>query len=383
MFRKDIPYAVALEGGGAKGGYEVGVWKALREEGIQYNAVSGTSVGALNGALMVAGKFDEAVDLWSSIKMSSLVAVEEKEGNELSKLFSGEFQLGELPDFVPKILSLIKGGGLDITPLKNLLRATINASDLRESEIPLFVTTLALTDRKPLEVRVNSLQTDDQVYDMLLASAYHPAFKNEPLSDGKQYLDGGVFDSFPLHALIENGYKNIIGVRLPGRGVERPLRIPKDVSLTVVRPTVDVGNSLAFDAEKAKYLIKLGYFDAKKAFYGLYGKKYYVKRTLSDRNALDWLLDRYERNDVSEKPLRTLIEEEIPGIAKRLGERTGSYYEIMIAMLEEEAEARGVEPFLIRTDLELMRAIADIEIERRKNEKATEPAVQTGKIVFV
>ena len=47
------PYAIALEGGGAKGGYEIGVWKALKEAGVRIAAVSGTSVGALNGALMV------------------------------------------------------------------------------------------------------------------------------------------------------------------------------------------------------------------------------------------------------------------------------------------------------------------------------------------
>ena len=40
-------YAVALEGGGAKGAYEIGVWKALSEAGIKYNAVSGTSVGSM------------------------------------------------------------------------------------------------------------------------------------------------------------------------------------------------------------------------------------------------------------------------------------------------------------------------------------------------
>ena len=39
-------YAIALEGGGAKGAYEIGAWKALEEAGIKYNAVSGTSVGA-------------------------------------------------------------------------------------------------------------------------------------------------------------------------------------------------------------------------------------------------------------------------------------------------------------------------------------------------
>ena len=192
-----------------------------------------------------------------------------------------------------------------------------------------------------------------------------------------------MFDSFPLHALIENGYKNIIGVKLPGKGIERPLRIPKDVSVTIIEPVVSIGKSLAFDAERAKYLMKLGYFDTKKALYGLYGKKYYVKRTLSDRNALDWLLDRYERDDAPDKPLRTLVEEEIPGIAKRLGERTGNYYEIMIAMLEEEAEARKVEPFVIRNDLELMRAIADVDIEKRKNEKAAHMPAQPGTVAFV
>ena len=37
-------YAIALEGGGAKGAYEIGVWKALEQAGVKYNAVSGTSV---------------------------------------------------------------------------------------------------------------------------------------------------------------------------------------------------------------------------------------------------------------------------------------------------------------------------------------------------
>ena len=45
-------YAIALEGGGAKGAYEIGVWKALDEAGIKFNAVAGTSVGSMNGALI-------------------------------------------------------------------------------------------------------------------------------------------------------------------------------------------------------------------------------------------------------------------------------------------------------------------------------------------
>ena len=44
---------IALAGGGSKGSYQTGAWKALRELGIDYDIVTGTSIGAINGALMV------------------------------------------------------------------------------------------------------------------------------------------------------------------------------------------------------------------------------------------------------------------------------------------------------------------------------------------
>lgn len=44
--------AIVLSGGGAKGSYELGVWKALRRLRIKYDIVTGTSIGALNGLLM-------------------------------------------------------------------------------------------------------------------------------------------------------------------------------------------------------------------------------------------------------------------------------------------------------------------------------------------
>jgi len=45
-------YGIVLEGGGAKGAYQIGAWKALREAGIKVKGVAGTSVGALNGAFI-------------------------------------------------------------------------------------------------------------------------------------------------------------------------------------------------------------------------------------------------------------------------------------------------------------------------------------------
>ena len=48
-------YGLVLDGGGARGAYQIGAWKALREAGVKIEAVAGTSVGALNGALICMG----------------------------------------------------------------------------------------------------------------------------------------------------------------------------------------------------------------------------------------------------------------------------------------------------------------------------------------
>ena len=45
-------YGIVLEGGGARGAYQIGAWKALKEAGVKIKGIAGTSVGALNGALM-------------------------------------------------------------------------------------------------------------------------------------------------------------------------------------------------------------------------------------------------------------------------------------------------------------------------------------------
>ena len=64
--------AVVLSGGGAKGGYQIGVWKVLRQMSFTPDIVVGTSVGALNGALMALNNFDAALDIWENMSMDSV-----------------------------------------------------------------------------------------------------------------------------------------------------------------------------------------------------------------------------------------------------------------------------------------------------------------------
>ena len=155
--------------------------------------------------------------------------------------------------------------------------------------------------------------------DMLLASAYHPSFRLEKLG-GKLYADGCFVDSLPDHVLVKNGYKDIIAVRLPGFGLEKPFRKPKNVSITTVQTNSDLGFVLNFDAELSKRNMTIGYFDAKRVLYGLYGRDSYIDRSMSEREALELLLDSCAGQ---EENLRRLCEKSFPKLAKKLGASGG------------------------------------------------------------
>ena len=86
----NISYALALEGGGAKGAYQIGVWKALRQAGIRVTAVAGSSVGSLNGALITMGDLDKAEELWKNIRYSQIMDVDDEAMHELFNSQTGE-----------------------------------------------------------------------------------------------------------------------------------------------------------------------------------------------------------------------------------------------------------------------------------------------------
>ena len=345
-----IVYAIALEGGGAKGGYEIGVWQALDEAGIKYNAVSGTSVGALNGGLMAMRDLPRAINAWKDMRLSRVIELDGEQEENLSRAFNGDIGLDDVQQLIPEALEIIRNRGLDVAPLRAWVREIVDADKIKSSGVELYISTVSLTDRKALEVRVNDLHAD-QICDMLLASAYHPTFRLEKLG-GKLYTDGGFVDSLPLHALVTNGYKNIIAVRIPGIGHQRRFKIPDDVNVTYIETNSDLGGVLNFDAEQSRRDMAIGYLDAKRVLYGLYGKKYYIDRTMTDREALNMLLDSM---DVGTN-LRDFCEHDLPRAAKRLG-ADGDYYELLIAVLENAAEKRSVDRMRIYTDGELLKVL--------------------------
>src|SRR5580698_10027585 len=65
---------LVLGGGGAKGAYQIGCWKALRQSGITtFDAIAGTSVGALNAVLVAQDEFAEAESIWHNMNFGRVL----------------------------------------------------------------------------------------------------------------------------------------------------------------------------------------------------------------------------------------------------------------------------------------------------------------------
>ena len=112
--------ALVLSGGGSRGAYQAGVWQALREMGIPIHMVTGTSVGAINGAAIAQGAFSEARELWRSL--------------ETTKVF----------DFS----QALQKGGASYTDLKEILASRLDEEAIRASEVDYGLVTVELLQRE-------------------------------------------------------------------------------------------------------------------------------------------------------------------------------------------------------------------------------------------
>ena len=106
-------YALALSGGGTRGAYEVGAYKALLEMGIKINAIAGTSIGALNAAMFISNGIDSALDMYKNITITDVIDIDDSI-NTKKDIFDIEnvFKLAK---------NYTKNKGLDNTPLKKLI----------------------------------------------------------------------------------------------------------------------------------------------------------------------------------------------------------------------------------------------------------------------
>lgn len=344
-------YGLILEGGGAKGAYHIGAYKAIMEMGIEIGGVAGTSVGALNGAMFVQGDFEKAYELWANMTYSKVINADDR---EIEKVKKGNMNKEDITNLVQKIKGVINDKGLDVTPLKNLLNEVVNEEKVRNSGKDFGIVTVSLTDLKPVELYIEDIP-EGKLVDYLMASAYFPAFKREKI-DGKEFIDGGLYDNLPITLLSDKGYKDLIAIRTHGPG---RLKKVDDTGLNIsyISPIEDLGGTLQFENEMAKNAIQLGYFDGLKVFRNLKGYKYYIEGKKDEDYFVNTFLNLGEEKilkigeilGIADMPYRrVLFEYIIPRISDIVGTNAEDDYEdIVLRFFEKLAEKYEVQRFKI------------------------------------
>ena len=354
-------YGLVLEGGGARGAYQVGAWRALKEAGVKINAVAGTSVGALNGALICMGDIDKAEHLWREVSYSQVMDVDDV---LMSQIFMGT---ADPIETMKEMMRLLKDGGADITPLRNLIEENVDEEYIRKSPVAFYLLTFSISELKELDLGIGDIP-QGMLNDLLIASAYLPVFKTERLH-GKVYMDGGMFNNVPLPSLINRDYKDIIMIRIFGPGREKKVKIPEDATIYSIEPRVHLGTILDFDHRKSVRNMKIGDYDAKRLLYGLKGMIYYIDQTQEECYYLKQLVDlkpetlrfvseAYKLDKDPAMLYRNLFEVILPVIASELKlEKCWTYDELYLTMMEATAKLFRVQKYKIYTDTKLLELI--------------------------
>ena len=342
---------LALEGGGAKGAFHVGALQAFFDRGITFDAVTGTSIGALNGAMIAQGDFETLKMLWTNAAISKVADVDDA---EFDKLMSGDYDRSLVKYLVKKAREVISSRGMPIDKLKSIVDKYIDEDKLRASKIDYGLVTVAVSNGwEPMELFKEDVP-EGLLKDYILASAYYPLY-NRPEIGGKRFLDGGIYNNCPISPLVRKGYSDIVairtGSRMPMRGV-----IDRSVKVTYVIPSESLGGTVDLRKSHVEYNMKLGYFDALRALDKLGGFRYYIE-PMEVAEAMSFILNLRESafSDLSdvlrEKGPRNTIFAHAFAVAHAeldLPDKFGAV-ETMTAILEEAARIHGVEKFKIYT----------------------------------
>ena len=256
-----MKYGLVLAGGGARGAYQIGVMRAIRELGIEISAVCGTSIGAINGALFAQGSYEKACEMWRDIRLENIIKSSAEFGKNLLSISN-----------IPSLISEMKNGGIDVSPLENLLKDIIDEDKLRSSEIDFGLVSVSLTNKKAVSFFKEEIPRG-KIHEYLIASASLPIFKTKSIG-GEKFADGGLADNMPVDLLIKKGIKDIIAVDVRGIGIKKDT-LTAGLNIIEIKCEKSYVGTMDFNPDGIKAAIDEGYYDAKKVmgYYG--GSKYF------------------------------------------------------------------------------------------------------------
>jgi NTE family protein len=289
---------LVLAGGGARGAYQVGALRYLAETGWTPDLVAGTSIGALNGAALAAApSFSRGVEQltasWQRLGRSRILRPNTS-GIAMAGTYAGLALAPGLSKWMRSAWAQLmgqedRGAIFDPAPIIELLEELAPPADVRRG-LPLWAAVCRTLDVPWLPggglkdllvaaacadvewVHVNAIADDEQLREVLLASAAIPlAFPRRRLR-GVPYVDGGLRDNVPLGALAAQGCTEAIVIHL-GNGVTWDRSDFPSVGVIEIRPRLPIQEDdtsaigwvrslLDFSIERIEELIRRGYADA-------------------------------------------------------------------------------------------------------------------------
>jgi NTE family protein len=193
---------LVLQGGGALGAYQAGVYQALHEAGVEPDWVIGTSIGAINGALIAGNRAENRIarlrEFWRRVEQTTPYAV------------AAIFMRGIQPFFVPRTPafgSVYAQVGLDAAsyystePLRETLGELVSLECLNAKRMRLTV--------GAVNVRSGSMRYFDSrdaalgIDHVMASGALPPAFPAIRI-EGEPYWDGGVYSNTPIEAVLDD-----------------------------------------------------------------------------------------------------------------------------------------------------------------------------------
>ena len=258
--------ALVLSGGAARGAYEMGVWQALTELGVQIDMVCGTSIGAMNAYIVALGSYEKARDMWLNMKTE--------------EVFDFDHALAE--------------GGGSFTGIKDILMADFPEDEVRASKTDFGLCTVRLNEAgsmdpdtwTPLYLWKGDIP-EGKLMDYVLAScSCYPVVKPYEI-DGTKYLDGGFYDYIPVRMALDKGAERIIAVNLEAVGLVQGGDIEKaGARLTMIEPSDELGNFVVFDPANTRRIMRMGYLDTMKIYGAFDGQRYAFMKGSMDQRSL-------------------------------------------------------------------------------------------------
>lgn len=351
---------LALEGGGAKGAYEIGAYRALTELGYRFDVICGVSIGAINAALLAQGDCERAAEFWETMSNDDLFS--EKDRGFL-EVINRQVNLNTLSALKANIKTALENGGIDTSRIRAFLEQNIDPRRLLDSPVDYGMIAVAFPELQPL-IAYKKEMTPETVIDHVLASASFPGFQPTVIGD-KKYLDGGLYDACPYNELLDYGCDEVIAIRLNGFGIIHPVRDRRKIRQ--IFPSEQLGPVMRFDPANSRRNIQMGYYDTLRQLQGLPGRMYYFSQKADGFAVFAALPDDAIRTvagplRVPEElpPRRALFEHILPDIAVELRlPKDAGYDDLLLALLEHRAEQLGVGRFRWYTPAELQTIIAE------------------------